>query len=335
MRRCGNIFEGVVDFNRLCLSAKRAAIGTRTIESFSFMADLEREVFRLQSELLSRSYCPGEYITFAVKDPKPRTISASPFRDRVVHHALCAALDPLLERYLIDDCYACRVGKGTVAAIDRAHCFAGRYAYYAKLDVRHFFETADHQILKNAISRLVKDPAIIWLADLFIDKGAPGSMAGKGLPIGNLTSQNFANLYLGAFDHFMKEIVRVPGYVRYMDDILMFDNNRLRLRDSVGAADLFMKGIRLELKDEVCRRGRTGDGIAFLGFNIFPSFIRFDHCRRRRFARRVTAVTKKFQTGEVSFQHLLSSMQSLIGWAGIGDTAAFTRCVCGRNQIDS
>ncbi len=150
-----------------------------------------------------------------------------------------------------------------------------------------------------------------------------------------MTSQNFANLYLGAFDHFMKEIACVPGYVRYMDDILMFDNDRRRLRDSVLAADLYMKKIRLELKDEVCRRGKTADGVAFLGFNIFPRFIRFDHPRRRRFARRVKAVTREFENGEVSFQYLLSSIQSLIGWARIGQTAAFTRCVCAPDHIDS
>jgi len=101
------------------------------------------------------------------------------------------------------------------------------------------------------------------------------------------------------------------------------------------AADLYMKKIRLELKDEVCRRGKTADGVAFLGFNIFPRFIRFDHPRRRRFARRVKAVTRGFENGEVSFQYLLSSMQSLIGWARIGQTAAFTRCVCAPDHIDS
>jgi len=283
MKRRGNLFNQVTDFNHLCRSARLAAHGTFNRDSLSFMFDLERNVVELKRQLEGRQYLPGEYRTFCITDPKPRTISASPFRDRVVHHSLCGTLEPVIERYLIDDCYACRVGKGTVAAIERARVFVRRFERFAKLDVRHYFETADHGVLKAVIRRLVKDPGVLWLTDLFIDKGAPGSFPGKGMPIGNLTSQNFANLYLGPFDHFVKETVRVPGYVRYMDDILLFDDDAIRLKQAVVLATTFLEGMLLNTKDEAFRTGRTSDGVPFLGFNIFPAVIRFDRIRRRRF----------------------------------------------------
>jgi hypothetical protein len=289
------------------------------------MFDVEREVLNLQAELESRTYKPGEYRTFTIIDPKPRTISASPFRDRVVHHALCAALDPVFERYHIFDCHACRVGKGTVAAIRRAQHFARKFRYFAKLDVRHFFETADHQVLKHLVRRLVKDEGVLWLVDLFIDLGAPGSPQGKGLPIGNLTSQNFANLYLGPFDHFIKEDMHIRGYVRYMDDVLMFDNDWHRLREVTTEAACFMADIKLELKLEVCRRAPVADGIPFLGFNIYPQLIRFDHCRKRRFARKLKEIGNQLAHSELDVESSTAKLDSMFGWAGIGNTVAYTR----------
>lgn len=327
LKRRGHIFESIIDFCHLRQSARLAAHGTYNRDSLSFMFELERNVLELKRELESRQYMPGEYRTFLITDPKPRIISASPFRDRVVHHALCGVLEPVFDSYLISDCYACRVGKGTVAAIYRAQHFSRRYGRFVKLDVRHFFETADHQVLKTIIRRLVKDSSVLSLTDLFIDKGAPGSQAGRGMPIGNLTSQNFANLYLAPFDHFMKEVVGVPGYVRYMDDILMFDNDPIRLAVAVKKASDFLAVLRLELKREAFRTGLTSDGLPFLGFNIFPGVIRFDRIRRRRFARKVSVVARMLDAGEVSESHAMSVLQSVYGWAGVGTTAAFTRDV--------
>lgn len=178
----------------------------------------------------------------------------------------------------------------------------------------------------------MKDPDFLRLTDLFIDKGAPGSLPGKGLPIGNLTSQNFANLYLGPFDHFMREVVGIPGYVRYMDDILMFGHDRSSVRNAVAAAASLMSALRLELKTEVCLRGRVADGVSFLGFRIFPSVIRFDHARARRFARKVREVTRQGSSGVISPDRQVDVMQSVMGWARVGDTAAYTRGVFRRDE---
>ena len=334
VRRLVKCFGKVAEFDNLCIAANRAAIGTRNYDSLRFMFDLEREVLELQDELLSGAYVPGEYRTFQIREPKLRTISASPFRDRVVHHALCSVLEPTFERFLIPDSFACRVGKGTVAAIRRAQHFTRHHERYAKLDVRHFFETADHGVLKGIIRRLVRDRAALRLIDQFIDKGAPGSPVGKGVPIGNLTSQNFANIYLGPFDHYMKEVVRVPGYVRYMDDILLFGEDKTFIRGAVMAADLFLAGLKLELKTEVCRRGRVADGVSFLGFNIFPGVIRFDAARRRRFARKVADVRRKREAGVLSEGEAVAILDSVYGWAAVGDTAAYTRDISRANPFD-
>jgi hypothetical protein len=186
-------------------------------------------------------------------------------------------LEPFFERAAIFDSYACRPGKGSHAAVRRAQHFARRFDRFLKLDIRKFFENLDHEVLKISLRRLVKDARLLQLADRIIDHGAPGSAPGKGLPIGNLTSQHFANHYLTPLDHFVKEKLRIPGYLRYMDDILLFsDSKRFMSEAHQQIMDFLELKLKLQLKSEVTVHAPISEGIPFLGMRLWPQVIRLD-----------------------------------------------------------
>ena len=314
------MFESVASFGALCRSARRAARGkSLTLEAASFLFDLEPECLRLQRELLAGEYRPGPYRTFRIRDPKPRTISAAPFRDRVVHHALCAALEPAFEAVADADSYACRVGKGTTAALARAREFTRLAPCFLKLDVEHCFETIAHEVLKHQLRDLTTDDRLLGLADLFIDTGAPGSPPGRGLPIGNLTSQHFANFHLTALDHVVRELSGIVGYVRYMDDLLLF-GERPALRIARTALQVAVPlRLRLTLKHRVTQLAPVATGVPFLGFRLFPGTARLDGVRARRFSARIRALASRTPEDRAA------AAASLCAWAALGDTLAFRR----------
>ena len=327
-------FEEVTSFSVLCAAARRAAKAKPlSRETARFLLDLEPEVFQLQRELHDGIYRPGPFRTFRIRDPKPRTISAAPFRDRVVHHALCAALEPFFEREAIDDSYACRRGKGTRAAIRRVQELARQHSHVLKLDIEHFFETTDHRVLGEMLKDLIGDGRVLELAELFVSHGAPGSPSGKGLPIGNLTSQHYANLYLSGLDREISGMAEVGGYCRYMDDILILGDEKAALWRAHERVEQFLSGqLKLRLRAAVTRLLPITEGIPFLGFVIWPGLIRFDPRRARRFRRRFRALQKALDAGSVGEDDATRSAQSLLGWAAHGDTLRFRRSFFGERR---
>ncbi len=221
MKRQGNLWEGIISFENLLLAAHAAARGKRFKPGVArFLFDLESQILRLREELASKSYRPGPYRTVTIYEGKTRQISAAPFRDRVVHHALTGVLDPIFDRSFIVDSYACRRGKGTHAAVNRCQQFARRHGYVLKADVRKYFPSIDHEILKTLITRKIKDLDVLWLVGLIIDHSNPQGPVlmwfpgddlftpterRRGLPLGNQTSQFFANVYLDPLDHFVTD----------------------------------------------------------------------------------------------------------------------------------
>lgn len=326
-------FDVATDFHALCRAARRAARGKRlSREAALFLLDLEPQVLQLQRELRGGTYRPRGYHTFMVHDPKPRMISAAPFRDRVVHHALCAALEPILEEHAIEDSYACRPGKGTLAAIRRAQVLARRSAYVLKLDVERFFESVAHGVLDARLREVVGDERLLEVAWQIIDAGAPGSPPGTGLPIGNLTSQHFANFYLGGLDHFVTGELGHRGYCRYMDDELIFSDAKRELWDAHRAVQGYLwNALRLRLKAEVTRLLPVSDGIPFLGFRIWPSLIRFDPRCARRFRRKFRTLQRALDNECIAEEDAVRSAQSLLGWARHGDTFRFRQSFFSRN----
>jgi len=224
----------MVAFYNLLKAADKAQRGKRfRADVARFHYNLERELWQLHGELVAKTYTPGTYHSFVIHEPKPRLISAAPYRDRVVHHALTGTLEPIFERTFVFDSYACRKFKGTHAAVARAQHYARRFPYVLKADIRKFFPSIDHQILKTLVARKIKDPDVLWLVGTIIDGSNPQepvtmwfpgddlltpSERRRGLPIGNQTSQFFANAYLDPLDHFLKDESGVKGYVRYVDD---------------------------------------------------------------------------------------------------------------------
>lgn len=327
-------FARVASFAALVAAARRAAGGHRRSPGVAeFLMELEPEVLRLERELLAGTYRPRPYRTFEVRDPKPRIISAAAFRDRVVHHALCAELEPVLERGAVERSFACRRGKGVLAAIHHAQGLARHQRYVLKLDVRHFFETLSHDVLKRLLARRVRDERLRWLYSVFIDAGAPGSEPGRGLPIGNLTSQHFANFYLGPLDRLVTRGLRARGYCRFMDDVLVFADSKATLWDWHGMIDALVRTqLDLDLKTEVTRVLPVTEGIPFLGFLIFPGTIRFDPHRSRRWRNRMRALQRGLDRGNVAEDDAQRAAASLIGWARHADTFMYRRAWVARRS---
>jgi retron-type reverse transcriptase len=285
MKTHKNLFPQIVTFENLLLAAQKAAAGKREQSNvMDFFHRLEENLWRLQEQLSTQTYQPGEYATFQIYEPKPRMISAAPFRDRVVHHALINIIGPLFERSFIFDSYANRVGKGTHRAIHRYQHFLRDYLYVRKCDIRKYFPSIDHEILKALIRRRIADAQTLWLIDAIIDGSNPQEPMNdhfpgddlftplerrKGLPIGNLTSQFFANVYLNPLDHFVKEMLRCLAYLRYVDDFVLLSNRKAELwawREQIAA---FLQSLRLRLHPQHCYIFPARVGWRFLGQQVF------------------------------------------------------------------
>jgi retron-type reverse transcriptase len=268
-----HLFGQIANFQSLRTAALRAAAGKRFKPGVAaFMAGLERECLRLERELLEGRYRPGSYVKIEIHDPKHRVVSAAPFRDRVVHHTLCAVAAPIFDRSMIHHSYANREGKGTHRAIAAFERYRNRHGFVLRGDIFRYFPSIDHTILKSGYRRRIGCPETLSLMDSIVDGSNrqetvnlhfPGDELfspferRRGLPIGNLTSQMFANLYLDPFDHFVTERLGAP-YVRYMDDIALFADTPKKLEEwNFRIAD-FLVGRRLRLHPEKTGIASTG-----------------------------------------------------------------------------
>ena len=234
MIRVGGLWEKITTFENILAAARAAAEGKKKRPDVArFLMNLEPEVHRLRRDLMAGTYEPGGYRTFWVYEPKPRQISAAAFRDRVVHHALTRVLEPVFERRFTADSFACRKRKGTHKAVKRARAACGKYAYVLKCDIRKYFPSLDHQILKEVLAHTVKCRGTLELVSKIIDGSNEQTDAAayfpgddlftpyerrRGLPLGNQTSQFFANVYLNPLDHFVRRELRPAEYIRYVDD---------------------------------------------------------------------------------------------------------------------
>jgi len=288
----GRLFDEVRSPGNLYAAWHKTARGKQTKPSIiAFREDLDANIASIARDLRDETYRPGTYTSFLIKDPKERVISAAPVRDRVVQHALMNVYDGVFDRHLIHDTYACRVGKGTHAAVLRAFRFAKASRYFLKMDVRKYFASIDHAALAAMLARIVRDRYSLRLFRAFVD-----SASGKGIPVGNLASQYFANLYLSPLDHHFKERLGAGRYVRYMDDILVFSDDMDEIRDFYAAAvDYAADRLSLELKPRVS--GGVVDGAPFLGFLVRRRDIRLQDKTKRRYAARVAEIGNGMESG--------------------------------------
>ncbi|GAK53563.1 RNA-directed DNA polymerase [Candidatus Moduliflexus flocculans] len=336
MKRCGDLFERIIAFENLLNAAKAAQRGKRFQENvLRFNYRFEQELFALQDELRSKSYQPGDYRTFEIYEPKRRLISAAPYRDRVVHHALCNVVMPIFDRTFIRDSYANRTGFGTHRALRRFVGFFRSSRYILQCDIRKYFPSIDHAILKTLIRRKIKCRETLWLIDTIIDHSNPQEPVTAyfpgddlltpferrhGLPIGNLTSQFFANLYLNGFDHFVKETLFMQKYLRYVDDFALFDDDRERLADAKQRIDAFLATLRLTMHPVKSQLFETRHGANVVGFRVLPDRIRVRTENLRRARRRLRQQQADYTAYRLNRQELTQSLRSWIAHLAHGNT---------------
>lgn len=336
MKRHKHLFDQVPAYENLLDAFYKARKGKRNkLDAHQFEAHLEDNLFQLQRELTTGSYQPGPYHTFKIYDPKERLISAAPFRDRVVHHAVCKVVMPLFERSFIPDTYANRKGYGTHAAIRRCQQYMRQYKYVLKCDIKKYFPSIDHEILKGQLRRKIGCSRTLALLDRIIDNSNPQEEhlayfpgddlftpheRRRGLPIGNLTSQYFANIYLNGFDHFVKEKLRMKGYVRYVDDFVVFSDSKKALHYALEKMEVFLATLRLKVHERKCFVQPTRLGIGFLGQRVFPTHRLLQPANVRRFRRRLGNNLALLRSGAMTLENVESRLNSWLGHARQADT---------------
>ena len=339
-----DLFDRIGSFAALHAAALRAAKGKRAKPgAAAFLANLEKEVLRLERELRSGRYRPGRYKTIEIFEPKHRMVSAAPFRDRVVHHAFCAVCEPIYERGFIHDSYANRTGKGTHRAIARYEAFRDRFRHVLRCDIYRYFPTIDHEILKRDLRRRIACRRTLALADLIIDASNPQEpvhlyfpgddlftpfQRRRGLPIGNLTSQFFANLYLDGLDHYCKEVLRAKGYVRYVDDIALFHDDAGQLAACRERIAEFLQGRRLCLHPRKTGIAATAEPARFLGLVLLPGgYRRLPEENVRRFRNRLRGLRDRWRHGAVTRDEIERRARAWIAHAEHADTWRLRRAI--------
>jgi RNA-directed DNA polymerase len=327
MRRVGGLWPQVTSFDNLLRATSRAARGKRRLQAVArFLADREPELLALRRELLDQRYQPGRMSTFVIHDPKRRTISVAPFRDRVVHHAVIDVLEPVFDRRMLHASFACRRGKGTHAALDHAQRLVRRCRWFLKMDVEAFFASIPHAVVLDTIGRMIKGAPLLRLIERIVIAGGDGE--GRGLPIGNLTSQWFANLVLGPVDRLVVEQLRMPGYLRYMDDFVVFADAREPLREARARVEAQLEALGLRAKARATMLAPTRDGLPFLGFLVFPALRRVRPDNRRRVIRRWKHRLWQYRRGELDEQALADCLRSMMAHLDQGTTRAWRRRWC-------
>lgn len=283
----------------------------------------------LSSSLLSDQKIWGPYDSFTIFDPKEREIKVAPLEDRIAYHAILNICESVFDSYQIYDSYACRKGKGQQAALLRAKEFSHRFDWYLKCDIRKYFDSISHSILIDMLERRFKDRVLHGIFNNLI--ASYHSTLNKGIPIGSLTSQFFANHYLGTLDHFVKRDLRVSGYVRYMDDFILWDKKE-RLQ-------LFLEYLneyctdRLQLDLKTAQINRTSVGLPFLGMRVYPGSIRLSHRARYRFRDKIKQALSDLGSGILTLEGFCAKIRSLTAFTRMANSMSFRMRVLRENGI--
>lgn len=322
------MFDAISSWENLWLAYRRAA---------AFEHQVADRIVALQTELRDKTYRPGAYCHFFIHEPKRRKISAAPFRDRVVHHALCNLIEPVFEAGFIVHSYANRVGKGTHRALDQLQKWGRRYRYVLRGDVVQHFPSLDHAILRAKIAPFVQDEPVLWLIDAILASGAgvladeyspvyfPGDdlfalCRPRGLPIGNLTSQFWSNVYMNDFDWFVQRELGCGAYLRYVDDFALFSDSKSKLWEWKGAVIDRLARERLTIHEPQMQVLPTRCGMPWLGFVVYPTHRRLKRRNAVNFTRRLEGNLDCYQAGDISFGELTASVQGWINHVRYADS---------------
>ena len=343
MKTYKNLFEKFTSFDNLLKAFKKARRGKRYKGyATGFNYNLASNLLKIRNQLSQEHYQFNEYKIFYVYDPKKRLIKAPPFPDRIVHHALCNVIEPIFDRKFIYDSYACRKNKGTHRAVKRLQKFLIRMyrretllVYALKMDVSKYFPSINHQILFQLIRKKIADPKILNLIKELIATSSTGDeydylfppdshfriKQPRGIPIGNLTSQVFANIYLNEADQFIKHQLRIKHYLRYMDDLVILAEDKKYLHKVKEEIIKFLYDqLYLIVNPKKVRIFPTDNGIDFLGYVIFKDHILLCSGNVRKFRKKYRKLLKKVQEGRISEEKAWQSVQSWIAHAKQADT---------------
>lgn len=327
MAACRDLWLELCSYSNLELAFKNArkhkTLKRHVIE---FESDLANNLSLLRTELLLHSYQPKPLETFILRDPKTRKISKSDFRDRVVHHALCNIIEPFFEKMFIYDSYANRKGKGTLRAVQRFEYFWNKLSqnntfpvFILKSDIRHYFDEVDHSILLKIIRKRINDPKVLWLIQRVLSNYSTKER--RGMPLGNLTSQFFANVYLNELDQLVKHKLKARHYIRYVDDFVILHYSKEKLSHWKEKIAVFLREkLALNLHPEKTKIISADRGVDFLGLKIFPYHKIMKKRNVLSFRRQLRALCERYDAGEIMYDKVYDYLEGWIAYAKNADT---------------
>ena len=328
-----DLYAQLCSYENLELAFRKARKGkTLKLYVIEFEKNLDVNLIQLQQELLFHTYRPRPLETFILSDPKTRKISKSAFCDRIVHHAICNIIEPLFDKSFIFDSHANRIGKGTFKAIERFEYFAQkvsrgftRLCFVFKADIRHYFETVDHTILLSVLQRKIDDKRLLWLIKVIL-QNYHTDYQGKGMPLGNLTSQFFANVYLNELDQYVKHTLKAKYYIRYVDDFVIFDNyaeNLQRFKKEIQA--FCNQALALQLHPDKSKIYNLKNGVSFLGMRVYPHHRRIKKKNVRRFERKLLQLRDDFEEGKVTGEKAVEHFEGWLAYIANANTFKYRR----------
>lgn len=315
-----HIFERLINLENLFLAWKEFRKGKtkrKDVQEFEF--NLEDNIFELYQDLRNKTYQHSNYTLFYIQDPKLRHIHKAEVRDRIVHHLVSKYLQQVYDKTFIYDSYSCRTGKGTHRAVNRLKSFTLKESKnnktnfcLLKCDIKKFFDTLDHRVLIDILRQKIKDKDLLWLTKEIISSFH--KTKNKGIPLGNLTSQWFANIYLNGLDQFIKHNLKVEHYIRYTDDFVILDKDKEKLQSLVILINNFLKTkLNLSLHPNKIIIRKYNQGTDFLGYVSLPYYRVLRTKTKRRMFRKIENKIKEFKQNEISEESLNQTIQSYLG----------------------
>ncbi|MGK0180223.1 MAG: RNA-directed DNA polymerase [Nitrospinales bacterium] len=328
MKRAKNLIEKIADPDNLRLAFWKARKGkTHSEQVEAYRNKLDTNLLALRNQILCGEVAVGDYHYFTIYDPKERQICASAFPERVLHHALMNICHSYFDDYQLFDSYASRPGKGVHASLERAKKFTRSYKWFLKLDVRKYFASISHEVLKAQLAKRFKDYKLLSIFEQIIDSYE--AAAGRGLPIGNLGSQYFANHYLTGLDRFIKNQLGCKAYVRYMDDMVLWHGDKAFLKHARQKIEEYtLRELKGELKPALLNT--VTQGLPFCGYLIRPEYVRLSQRSKKRYLKKMKYLNEMYESGAWSEAACQNRVLPLIAFTRHAEARHFRKKSAGK-----
>jgi len=329
MKRKGNLINEITDLNNLYEAFYKAQKSKKEKPEISeYRHNLYFNLKFLQNQIQTGKIVVGNYHYFTIYEPKERLICAASFPERVLHHALMNVCHRYFENRQIEESYATRINKGTYKAVEKAKYYSKHYKYYLKLDIRKYFDSISHKILLQNLETIFKDSMLLYIFYQIINSYSTLTKFPNktGLPIGNLTSQYFANFYLVGLDRFIKQNQHIKPYIRYMDDIIIWGNNASELNTLLQKIEIFLeRELQLTLKTKYINT--TQHGLNFLSYRIFSNRTELQQKAKKRFIKKITIYNERLANNEYTETEYVAHACPLIAFTQHASSKGFRKKV--------